>query len=94
MTLKDLQEMLAAELGLEPAVALGYEQDGVDMVSFATQCPFCRRIRTTEITREAFDRWQGGAHVQDVFPSMSAEDRETLISGSCGTCFDTEMPDE
>ena len=26
--------------------------------------------------------------VQDAFPNMSAGDREWLISGICGTCFD------
>ena len=93
-SLKELQDALAAGMGLEPASALGYEADGVAMVSYATQCPFCRRISTIKMTREGFDRWQSGVHVQDAFPSMSIDDRETLISGSCGKCFDTEYRSE
>jgi hypothetical protein len=33
-----------------------------------------------------------GLHVQDAFPQLSADDRETILSGSHGSCFDTAFP--
>ena len=33
-------------------------------------------------------RWQNGSLIQDAMPYLSADERELLISGTCGTCFD------
>jgi hypothetical protein len=35
-----------------------------------------------------YERWQNGEHIQNVAPYLSADDRELLISGMCGKCFD------
>jgi len=32
--------------------------------------------------------------MQDIFPELSIEDRELLISGTCGTCWNKLFPDE
>ena len=32
--------------------------------------------------------WKGGKYIQDAMPYLSADERELLISGTCGTCFD------
>ena len=32
---------------------------------------------------------EGGVLVQDAFPSLSPEEREQMISGICGKCFDS-----
>lgn len=59
-------------------------------------CIFCRSIIDVGITEDQYIAWkQSGAHVQDAFPDMSADNREILISGVCGKCFDeaTETED-
>ena len=35
-----------------------------------------------DVTTEQIERWQAGAFVQDVFPHLSAEEREFLINGT------------
>jgi hypothetical protein len=32
--------------------------------------------------------WVMGNKIQEVLPELSAEQRELLISGTCGACFD------
>ena len=51
-------------------------------------CKVCGNLHLVTITKEQYDKWQGGAHIQDAAPQLSADDRELLISGICGECFD------
>lgn len=51
-------------------------------------CPVCGRQHEFELDREAFEAWQTDTHIQNAFPDMSADDREILISGTCGPCWD------
>lgn len=43
-------------------------------------------------TKDAID-WEKGKHIQDAFPYLSANDREALITGYCGPCWDREFDD-
>ena len=36
-----------------------------------------------------YERWQSGELIQNVFPELSVNEREMLISSVCGTCFDS-----
>ena len=33
-------------------------------------------------------KWRDGMKAQDAFPYLNNDERELLISGTCGTCFD------
>ena len=37
--------------------------------------------------------WQDGKLIQDAMPYLSKEDRELLISGTCGDCFSAMFGD-
>ena len=37
--------------------------------------------------------WQNGELIQDVLSYLSEEERELLISKTCGKCFDEMFPD-
>lgn len=59
-------------------------------------CPFCRQptkvpaasaVEATAILDWIENRHQR-PHVQDAFPHLSLDDRESMISGSHGPCFD------
>jgi len=53
--------------------------------------PTCRQCGTTAqipVLGPDYDRWQNGELIQNAMPYLSADDREVLISGVCGTCFD------
>ena len=45
------------------------------------------------LPREAYERWEAGEYAQNVFPQMSVDQREILISGSHPQCFDDLFPE-
>ena len=53
--------------------------------------PTCQRCGTTvhiSVLQPDFEKWQGGELIQDAMPYLSPDEREILISGTCGPCFD------
>jgi hypothetical protein len=53
------------------------------------QCQTCKEIKILEVEPEAFEKYKRGeSHVQKLFPNLSIEERELLISRTCGPCFD------
>ena len=56
--------------------------------------PECWKTRDYELDAEKYAAWREGMHIQDVWPHMSADDREFLISNSCGPCFDALFPED
>lgn len=57
-------------------------------------CPLCQKPNVITVPVEGYDRWQRGEFVQVAFRDLSADDREGLISGAHGACFDAFFPDE
>ena len=47
--------------------------------------------RELDITQEQLDEWSNGAFIQDVFPYLSLEDREFIMTGITGDEWDTLM---
>ena len=54
-------------------------------------CVICKRVKTLELNVDAMKEWQNGKLIQDAFPNLSEDDRELMISGTCGECFDAMM---
>lgn len=52
------------------------------------QCRQCRAVFNLPVTVEQIARWRNGALAQNAFPNLSADDRELIISQTCGKCFD------
>lgn len=47
-----------------------------------------------ELSADKVRRWRkDGEAIQNVFPDMTPDDRETLISGICKKCFEVLFPD-
>jgi hypothetical protein len=57
-------------------------------------CPFCGKVERIHISTPDFTAWQNGGLIQDVAPYLSAEERETLISGLCPACQDSFFSEE
>jgi hypothetical protein len=51
-------------------------------------CTCCKREVVIEVSALAFDNWNAGALAQDALRELTDDEREILISGICGTCFD------
>ena len=52
------------------------------------QCPFCGVSWGITVSVEQYGKWQAGAYIQDVMSNLTVDEREMLISGICGKCFD------
>lgn len=59
-----------------------------------TPCCVCGKQHSFTLNRDKYQRWIMGEHIQNVFPELSIVDREILISGTCGECFDQLFPPE
>ena len=59
------------------------------MMSYETlPCCVCKLTSMVDVDSAKLARWRAGEHVQDVWPEMSADDRELLITGIHPNCWD------
>src|SRR6185436_16180737 len=67
-----------------------------DTVNITRTCGNCRKEITLTVTAAGYRAWdQGrGAYVQVAFPELDPGQRELLVSGICGPCFDEIMVPE
>lgn len=66
------------------------------LISVTTgKCMFCGKYGIVEnVPADGFNLWQDGLFIQDALPMLSADDREQLMTGTHGACFDAAFPDE
>lgn len=57
-------------------------------------CPTCGGTSTVVMPAEAWAKWQRGVFLQTAWPEGSADDRELLLTGWHGDCWDAEFADE
>tara|TARA_Y100000310_G_C20387451_1_gene671140 strand:+ start:362 stop:508 length:147 start_codon:yes stop_codon:yes gene_type:complete len=46
------------------------------------------------VNSKDFISWNNGSYIQNAMPYLSADERELLISGTCGPCFDVMFAEE
>jgi len=51
-------------------------------------CTYCNIPQVVTVTAQAYYNWDHGMFVQNAFPNLSKDEREFLVSGICGKCFD------
>ena len=54
----------------------------------AVDCIRCAETQHITTKTEDLDSWENGELIQNAMPYLSDNEREILISGVCGTCFD------
>lgn len=59
----------------------------MDIIYKCPTCMHCGKSARVTLDKSDVDRWKDGAYVQTVWPDMTPEDRETLISGFHPECF-------
>ena len=55
-------------------------------------CCECQRPVVVNVNADDWEAWQSGELLQNVMPYLSADEREIMISGICGDCFDKLFP--
>lgn len=61
---------------------------GIPAVIVRAKCDMCKADSRFTIPETEWLAWtQGDQHIQNAIKSLSEDDRELLISGTCGKCF-------
>ncbi len=58
------------------------------------QCGRCGKTLAVAFTAEQEEKWRAGTLLQKVALNLSLDDREILISGTCGNCWRELFEDE
>lgn len=59
-----------------------------DKILVKAKCRCCKKDYKLYVYPEDIERYNNGELVQDVFPYLSRDMRELLISGMCPECWD------
>lgn len=52
------------------------------------RCDTCMSVFELDVDFYDYMAWKGGTFVQDAMPYLTADERELLISNTCGDCWD------
>ena len=55
---------------------------------FKVQCKMCKQMFDLPVTQKQFEDWKSGTLIQRAMPNLKPDQRELLISGTCGKCWD------
>ena len=53
-----------------------------------TTCRVCKNQVEMKVHIEDVTAWENGELIQNAMPYLTPDEREVLISGTCGPCFD------
>lgn len=68
--------------------------DGIPSVEVDAICRTCENISTFIVTESGWSAWRNGTLIQNALPELNKADRELLISGTCGDCWNKLFPKE
>lgn len=57
-------------------------------------CMVCGVETEMQLLAHSYAKWAAGVFVQDAFPSMSADEREMIITGTHPNCWDMIIPSD
>ena len=58
------------------------------MTTLWATCNTCKDQVEMAVNVDDYTSWENGELIQVAMPYLSADEREVLISGVCGPCFD------
>lgn len=57
------------------------------------RCDLCGKDVSMYVQPGDFEKFLAGVgHIQDIFPYLADDERELLLNGFCGPCFDSFCP--
>lgn len=56
------------------------------LITLSMECPFCGNPHFVTVKEDEYNQYMEGAHAQVVFSSLSATEREQVISHICPDC--------
>lgn len=76
---------------------MGYitETDERDTYLVARDCPSCKQQNPSlPVRTEDLNSYMSGTKIQDAFPYLTVDERETVITGFCNACWTKLFPRE
>jgi hypothetical protein len=73
------------------------ELAGGNRIRVTYMCVLCGQPASVVVDQMKFNAWYQNPvapMIQEAFPELTDDERETLISGSHGECFDKAFPEE
>lgn len=65
------------------------------MITFTTPpCQVCGDTSEMELDAERVREWQEGGHIQTIFPELTANQRELMVSGTHPKCWEELFAEE
>lgn len=58
-----------------------------EMHIFRVEDPTCEKTFLVAVPEQEYDNWEDGMLIEDAMPSLSKEERNLLISGTCPDCW-------
>jgi hypothetical protein len=58
-----------------------------EFITIEVACRLCGTPHRVIVSEDEYAQWKGGAHAHVAFPYLDADEREMLISQTCGTCW-------
>ena len=53
------------------------------------ECRICKDLHRVHFNGDDYVDWQEGKYLQDAMPYLTTDERELMISQTCGPCFDS-----
>jgi hypothetical protein len=64
------------------------------MITIDRSCPKCGQTNTLEVDADGYQAWQNGTPIQTALPTLTVNQREIVMSGIDGKCWDAMFKDE
>lgn len=64
-----------------------------DQYTLVRDCPFCHEDSRVQVPAQGLWDWEHGAFAQIAFPTLTADKREQVMTGTHGECWDKYMSD-
>lgn len=64
------------------------------IIQYKAKCPICNKVNVIEINVHNLMLYKSGlGKVQDLFPDLSENERELILTGVCDTCWNALFKD-
>jgi hypothetical protein len=55
---------------------------------FSVRCKGCKKVYSMTVSEDGYQKWRSGVLIQKALPELNADQRELLISQTCGSCWE------
>lgn len=57
-------------------------------IPLTIECVMCNTMHIIMVSEEGYTKRKQGALIQNAYPDLTPAERELIVSGTCGKCYD------